>query len=1501
MGKAKQKVESSMEEGAKDYKKTGFVVDSDEGSGKEAQKNNDESYNDELSDDDLILIEENRRMQRQGRLKKIAKIDNEPEMEDVHEDLFQEPQSEEPIDENEQIELINKLFDPSQREVAFLNQNDEDIIKQDVPESIQNTYMMMTNGQIMQSAREGASVEQLKWIGEKMCSQFDIKNLSDVLVGIKLILEFYRKENLDIMYIYTYKRYLITSALQLEHYWKIRELDYEWEHFYNFKSRISKLIDSLPGKYQIQKDTANMYLQKAKEVEDLQNLKDCIDYIILKNNCRRIVYLEQELERVNQEKQLLGERMNQDQTLEQEQASFNTDNIVKELQNLSLNAKKKPHTKEKAMQEFFKQRVDEAALKFCYTSDELFSKLQGKSVQVNRKFIQDLEELWSHQANTTEFKSQDSSAEYVKLLQKYLMNELYHHPFIRSFMSQIYRDHLLISTEPTQLGNKEITAVSYFYPVKRIRHRQYKYMEDQTWMQCLRAEQLGYINISFTVSKDKDHKKEKIPRDDIMVLLYDKFVKIDDQQKEQESIMRFRDLILRGILQELWYPILEKQIKQKLQTLSTKHIVRMCQQKFKSLINKQPHISELANNQLRQQLITNPDVKIMSLVIGQEQSDGKLLKTYSQDCSIQKKCIGMAIIDYKGEQQSLQIFNYLTQDERRTEMLEQIRKEQVLLDSFFEKYKPDLVVISANHSDCLKLRADLRKKYKQTSSVQITLADSQISRIYSMSEKSNLQSPDTPQILKEAISLARYKLNPMAEVLNLWSDAIDKNGCLHLNLHPLQSMVSQQVLLDALKQTATEIVNQVGVDLVDCTLHKHLADQMQFVNGLGRRQAKHLITMVKGLLSKSLFNNNYEDERLIYSKLEQDQKEYIQIERQDILKTQILKKVVFKNVQGFIKIQRGIQPLDITRMQIKMYSDAVHIARCALEVGGRDDKQNTVVRQLMSQPHKMEDLQLEDWAKQRELRDGSEKFTLVAQFMKEELANPFLYKFDTSNKDMSNSEIFYAITQESPYTFRKNSVVQGLITKKLESRDRNKDGDRLLIKLSNNGLCGTLRKEDMLEQEFGIGQIVKAYVKRIPATENYNKNESLNISTLENNNKTDNFHILFIELSLKPDWQRWDQDYLKPPKYDPWPYTNIYYDDYCNKVLQTFDQSKFKEFDQPTIPQDQMPNRQRQQQKLILRNINHPKFKQVLLNGALEYLESQPVGEYIIRPNQKLKDHLNITWKFHQGVIVHLYVQELKSAQSYKPQLVLNGKTYESFNEIFENYITPCNLHMEAAINNKKFYNMKMEQVEQKLKEDKEKDEEIIPYGFCVTEKAPQHIVLLYMMQKNKVEKEYIKVKPEGLSFHSVMQNNLQELTLWFKQNFRTQEYNDYVKKNKPPILETNDKSNELTTQWEVKKEQTKEEKVKYEESSYNVICSRCNKRGHNANDCRQMRDKGRCGAGDSRMSCHNCGQNGHFKKNCPKLNNLRRERSHSRDREKMSTKKNQFQNKVEYTHQFGW
>jgi hypothetical protein len=43
----------------------------------------------------------------------------------------------------------------------------------------------------------------------------------------------------------------------------------------------------------------------------------------------------------------------------------------------------------------------------------------------------------------------------------------------------------------------------------------------------------------------------------------------------------------------------------------------------------------------------------------------------------------------------------------------------------------------------------------------------------------------------EAISMARLKKNPMAEIISLWSDKMPENGILSMNLHPYQRFISQ--------------------------------------------------------------------------------------------------------------------------------------------------------------------------------------------------------------------------------------------------------------------------------------------------------------------------------------------------------------------------------------------------------------------------------------------------------------------------------------------------------------------------------------------------------------------------------------------------------------------------------------------------------------------------------------------------------------------------------------
>ena len=54
-------------------------------------------------------------------------------------------------------------------------------------------------------------------------------------------------------------------------------------------------------------------------------------------------------------------------------------------------------------------------------------------------------------------------------------------------------------------------------------------------------------------------------------------------------------------------------------------------------------------------------------------------------------------------------------------------------------------------------------------------------------------------------------------------------------------------------------------------------------------------------------------------------------------------------------------------------------------------------------------------------------------------------------------------------------------------------------------------------------------------------------------------------------------------------------------------------------------------------------------------------------------------------MVAHLLVREEVQQHNIRPKLLMNKEEYDSFDEIYERYIVPCNSVMEAAANHKKF------------------------------------------------------------------------------------------------------------------------------------------------------------------------------------------------------------------------
>lgn len=53
----------------------------------------------------------------------------------------------------------------------------------------------------------------------------------------------------------------------------------------------------------------------------------------------------------------------------------------------------------------------------------------------------------------------------------------------------------------------------------------------------------------------------------------------------------------------------------------------------------------------------------------------------------------------------------------------------------------------------------------------------------------------------------------------------------------------------------------------------------------------------------------------------------------------------------------------------------------------------------------------------------------------------------------------------------------------------------------------------------------------------------------------------------------------------------------------------------------------------------------------------------------------------------------------------------------------------------------------------------------------------MYIEKENKIVKEFIKVKDDGLAFHGERFTSVKDLVQWFKTHFKEKEYQKYVQK----------------------------------------------------------------------------------------------------------------------------
>jgi len=146
-------------------------------------------------------------------------------------------------------------------------------------------------------------------------------------------------------------------------------------------------------------------------------------------------------------------------------------------------------------------------------------------------------------------------------------------------------------------------------------------------------------------------------------------------------------------------------------------------------------------------------------------------------------------------------------------------------------------------------------------------------------------------------------------------------------------------------------------------------------------------------------------------------------------------------------------------------------------------------------------------------------------------------------------------------------------------------------------------------------------------------------------------------------------------------------------------------------------------------------------------------------------------------VHIDILEQQKQPGAAIGSRLIISNDYFDSLREIVERYIIPCNRLVREVIGHTKFSDADdFDDMEERLKEEKKEAPQRIPYRFAILPQYPQHIVLGYV-PKEKVNKEFIKVRPKGFYFHDQNLVPFQMLINWFKDNWKTHEYQRHFKR----------------------------------------------------------------------------------------------------------------------------
>ncbi|XP_061357289.1 transcription elongation factor SPT6 homolog [Gastrolobium bilobum] len=853
-------------------------------------------------------------------------------------------------------------------------------------------------------------------------------------------------------------------------------------------------------------------------------------------------------------------------------------------------------------------------------------------------------------------------------------------PF-RKYVRSIFMDKALVSTCPTLEGDMSIDSFHEFASVKWLQNKPLSKFEDSQWLFIEKAEEEKLLQATI---KLPDH-----AINELAMTCNNAYLK----KSERTSVRIWneqRTSILQDAISNFLLPSMEKEARLSLKAKAKNWLLM----KYGMQLWNRVSVSPYPNNDSA----TEQEGGVVACCWG----NGKPGTTF-------------VMLDCRGEIVDLIHAGSLTLRSQNINDQQRRKNDQQRVLKFLTIYQPHVIVLGAANASCIRLREDINEIISMMSEdnfqdvsqemkglPSVVFGDEGLPCLYEDSEISMSQLPRQDGIVRRAVALGRFLLNPLAMVATLCGV---KKEIVSWKLNPQEKFLTSDEKLEIIEWVMTDTTNQVGIDINLAIRRDWLLAPLQFVSGLGPKKA--------GILRRKLLGGT--DVR----------------NRRDFANFGLNTNKVFCNAVGFFQVFCNDPNfvdtigniLDRTRIHPESYNLAEELARAVhehyiLENPDGNATQVNAIDFIQNNPKLLERFDLNEYADRMEIEKG--EYRRVTLF---DIKMELLHGFKDPRrpyKEPTQDEEFCMITGQTEDVLVEGKRVQAIV--------RHVQPQQAFCVL-DTGMTGVLFKDDFSDETEDIsltdklheGVVLTCKIKLIDK-----KRCRVNLTCKVNDLKND----------------------CEPSFHDFDPY-------YCegNIILP----SQLEATDKKELRNKYFTPRSISHPHF--QNITADQAKEFLADKAVGEYIFHPSSRGLCYLTLSLKVFCGIF--VHKDIVEGRKSHDLLRLGK---TLKVGDEIFEDIDKVIEHYVNPVVIHLKAIINFQKFKKGSKAEVDELLKLEKEEYPNRIPYGFGISYDHPGTFILSYIKSTNP-HHEFIAIHPKGFKFRKQIFDNVVQLMAYFQSH----------------------------------------------------------------------------------------------------------------------------------------